>query len=337
MISVSWNVSLLTSHVRQTILITDNYIISTNNCYNTLPNFTSIYHFIFIRSFSFFMLDTSLNHTLFNDDLFNIADALHDNNDNSTSSDFIICSEAKTAFDSLPPVIQTALMEKKRIVCIANNPSINTSSLDSLLEPTDLLVLFNHFVHADYFATHPLISQLPKLLFFRQIGDSNLHFGLPPRSNNVSDIYEMNKRAPLGILMSNQPYQFPQPNDDLTAHDDPVTASRALMIPDALVNLFHDNNQCGVLSEHHPVVADYPYFSDIHSSASSSGFLLYRLLLAARTHVQHLQNSAFPLEMVMIGFNDEAKTEHFWSGHNWAFERQEMAKAPADVQIIRQY
>lgn len=283
------------------------------------------------------MLDTSLNNTLFNNDLFNINDAFRDNNEISTSSNFIIYSEAKTAFDSLPPVIQTALMQRKRIVCIANNPSINTSSLDALLKPTDLLVLFNHFVHADYFATHPLISQLPKLLFFRQIGDSNLHFGLPPRSNNVSGIYEMSKRAPLGILLSNQPYQFPHPNDDLTAHDDPITANRALTIPDALVDLLHDNNQCGVLSEHHPVVADYPYFADIHSSASSSGFLLYRLLLAARIHVQRLQKAAFPLEMVMIGFNDETKTEHFWSGHNWAFERQEMAKAPTGVQIIRQY
>lgn len=285
------------------------------------------------------MLDTSFNNTLMNNNLFNIADALPDNNgsDYRIESDFIIYSEAKTAFDSLPPVIQTALMQRQRMVCIANNPSIDTSNLDALLEPTDLLVLFNHFIHAEYFATHPVISQLPKLLFFRQIGDSNLHFGLPPRSNNVSSIYEMSKRAPLGILLSNQPYQFPHPNNDLTAHDDPVTTNRTLTIPDALVDLLHDNNQCGVLSEHHPVVADYPHFSDIHSSASSSGFLLYRLLLAARIHVQRLQNSALPLKMVMIGFNDETKTEHFWSGHNWTFERQEMAKAPAGVQIIRQY
>ena len=304
-----------------------------------LPYFTSTYHFTLTRSVISFMLDTSLNNILLNNDLLNIADALPDNNssDYSIASDFIIYSEAKTAFDSLPPVIQTALMQKKRIVCIANNPSIDTSNLDTLLESTDLLVLFNHFVHADYFATHPLISQLPKLLFFRQIGDSNLHFGLPPRSNNLSGIYEMSKRAPLGILLSNQPYQFPHLNDDLTAHDEPVTESRALTIPEELVDLLHDNNQCGVLSEHHPVVADYPYFADIHSSASSSGFLLYRLLLAARIHVQRLQNSIFPLEMLMVGFNDENKTENFWSGHNWAFERQEMAKAPAGVRIIRQY
>jgi len=41
------------------------------------------------------------------------------------------------------------------------------------------------------------------LLFFRQIGDSKLHFGLPPRSNNVSVMKRMAKSAPIGILLSN--------------------------------------------------------------------------------------------------------------------------------------
>ncbi|TXD98431.1 hypothetical protein ES754_05825 [Psychrobacter frigidicola] len=259
------------------------------------------------------------------------------NDNNPALSDLAIYSEAAAAFASLPTVIQEALTQKKRIVCIANNPSVDTTSLDALLQPTDMLVLFNHFIHADYFANHPLISKLPKLLFFRQIGDSNLHFGLPPRNNNVTAINEMSKQAPLGILLSNQPYQFPRPSEDASAHHDPVTASRVLALPDTLNDLLHDDNHCRVLSEHHPVVGDYPHFADIHSSAPSSGFLLYRLLLAARVHVQHLQESAMPLQVLMIGFNDEDKTAHFWPGHNWTFERQEMAKAPYGVQIIRQY
>ncbi|WP_201618378.1 hypothetical protein [Psychrobacter urativorans] len=281
------------------------------------------------------MLNTSLNNALLKTSDLLSEDSTNDNN--LSLSDLAIHSEAATAFASLPSVIQNALIQKKRIVCIANNPSIDTSSLDALLQPTDMLVLFNDFIHADYFANHPLVSTLPKLLFFRQIGDSNLHFGLPPRSNNVMAINKMANHAPLGMLLSNQPYQFPHPSEDQSPHDDPVTASRILIIPSALNDLLHNDDHCGVLSEQHPVVTDYPYFSDIHSSAPSSGFLLYRLLLAARVHVQRLQESTMPLQIVMIGFNDEDKTAHFWQGHNWRFERQEMAKAPYGVQVIRQY
>ena len=113
-------------------------------------------------------------------------------------------SKEEAAFASLPLNIQNALEQKNRIVFIANNPSISTTQLEQLLESDDVLVLFNHFIHADFFANHPLISKLPKLLFFRQIGDSKLHFGLPPRSNNVAVMKRMAKAAPLGILLSNQ-------------------------------------------------------------------------------------------------------------------------------------
>ncbi|WP_350559605.1 hypothetical protein [Psychrobacter sp. CAL346-MNA-CIBAN-0220] len=276
------------------------------------------------------MLNTSLN----------MPDLLSDkstNNDNSACFDLAIHSEAANAFNSLPPIIQDALAQQKRIVCIANNPSIDRSSLEVLLQPTDMLVLFNDFIHADFFVNHPLARVLPKLLFFRQMGDSKLHFGLPPRSNKVAAINEMAKHAPLGVLSSNVHYQFPLPDEDPSPYDDPVTASRILTIPEALKYLLNSDEHCRVLSEQHPVVADYPHFSDIHSSAPSSGFLLYRLLLAARMHVQQLQDSAMPLQIVMIGFNDEDKTEHFWQGHNWKFERQEMAKAPYGVDVIRQY
>ena len=44
-----------------------------------------------------------------------------------------------------------------------------------------------------------------------------------------------------------------------------------------------------------------------------------------------------PLEIMMLGFNDDDKTGHFWEGHNWSFERQELANPPMGVQIIRQY
>ena len=40
---------------------------------------------------------------------------------------------------------------------------------------------------------------------------------------------------------------------------------------------------------------------------------------------------------LMLGFNDNDKTAHFWQGHNWEFERQEMSAPPPEVEIIRQY
>lgn len=246
-------------------------------------------------------------------------------------------SKEAAAFQSLPLNIQSALQQNKRIVFIANNPSVSTSKLEQLLRAEDVLVLFNHFIHADFFANHPEVSQLPKLLFFRQIGDSKLHFGLPPRSNNVAVMKRMAKAAPLGILLSNQPYQFPSPSDDPSPDDDLLNDERRLTIPPVVKTMLQDEAHYSVLSERHPVVADYPCFADIHSSAPSSGFLLYRLLLAARTHVQLMQEAPLPLQLLLIGFNDNDKTAHFWPGHNWQFERQEMSSPPPEVEIIRQY
>lgn len=246
-------------------------------------------------------------------------------------------SKEAAAFASLPTNIQTALAQKNRIVFIANNPSITTEQLEDLLQPDDVLILFNHFIHADFFANHELISTLPKLLFFRQIGDSNLHFGLPPRSNNVAVMKRMAKSAPLGLLLSNCSYQFPTPEDDPSPNDDPITDDRILIIPSAVKALLQSDGHHGVLSERHPVVEDYPAFQDIHSSAPSSGFLLYRLLLAARTHLQDMQQTELPLRLLMLGFNDNDKTAHFWQGHNWEFERQEMSAPPPEVEVIRQY
>lgn len=246
-------------------------------------------------------------------------------------------SKEAAAFASLPTNIQTALEQKNRIVFIANNPSITTEQLEDLLQPDDVLVLFNHFVHADFFANHELVSTLPKLLFFRQIGDSKLHFGLPPRSNNVAVIKRMAKAAPLGLLFSNCSYQFPTPEDDPNPNDDPITAERTLTIPPVVQVLLQSDTHHSVLSERHPVVEDYPSFKDIHSSAPSSGFLLYRLLLAARAHLQEIQKTELPLRLLMLGFNDNDKTNHFWQGHNWEFERQEMSAPPPQVEVIRQY
>ncbi|MGP9688051.1 hypothetical protein ACT3TH_02705 [Psychrobacter sp. AOP22-C1-C5] len=256
---------------------------------------------------------------------------------NDNNADINKVSKEAAAFNNLPANIQTALKQKKRIVFIANNPSISTEQLEELLRPDDVLVLFNDFIHADFFANHTLISTLPKLLFFRQIGDSKLHFGLPPRSNNVSVMKRMAKAAPLGLLLSNRSYQFPTPEDDPSPHDDPITAERILTIPPAIESLLQSERYHSVLSEHHPVVDDYPSFKDIHSSAPSSGFLLYRLLLAARAHLQDIQKAELPLQLLMLGFNDNDKTAHFWQGHNWEFERQEMSSPPPEVEVIRQY
>lgn len=282
------------------------------------------------------MLNTSLNISYATDVVFDDVHYPLDKHVQGYEDTIEISTEA-AAFASLPLVMRQALMQQRRIVCIANNPSIDKAGLAALLQPTDMLVLFNDFIHADYFAMHPVARHLPKLIFFRQIGDSALHFGLPPRSNNAAAISEMAKGAPLGILLSNQSYQFPSPTDDPRPNDDPITPNRILQIPALLKDLLHNNEHCGVLSEQHPVVADYPHFEDIHSSAPSSGFLLYRLLLAARLHVQRLQQTKAPLQILMLGFNDENKTLHFWQGHNWKFEREEMSKAPYGVSIVRQY
>ncbi len=276
-----------------------------------------------------------------------LTDSLYENTYHSlTGVEFDIIADFDTsgfdaksalAFASLPLIIQEQMLQSKRIILIANNPSIHTASLEALLQPTDMLVLFNDFIHADFFAHHPSAKDLPKLLFFRKNGDSLLHFGMPPRSNNLTAMLDMAKHAPLGILFGNTDYQFPLPSDDPRPNDDPITASRVLEIPEQLNELLHSDEHCRVLSEQHSVVADYPIFADIHSSAPTSGFLLYRLLLAARLHVQQRQNAETPLSIIMLGFNNDDKTAHFWDGHNWAFERQELATPPNSVEIIRQY
>ena len=247
------------------------------------------------------------------------------------------------AYESLPTTIQKALLSQKRLVIMANNPSITIETLEQTLKPTDILVLFNDFIHADFFATHALAKTLPKLLFFRQIGDSQLHFGLPPRSNNLIAIEQIAQQATLGIFLSNISYQLPTPADDPKPNDDPISDKRVLSMTNDLKAIFDSTEYCRVLSEQHPVVADYPSFADIHSSAPTSGFLLYQLLLAARKAVprlqsiNHLQKTIAPLEILLLGFNDDDKTAHFWEGHNWAFERQELATPPVGVKIIRQY
>jgi len=246
-------------------------------------------------------------------------------------------SHAKDAFLSLPLVTQTALLKQQRIVCIANNPSISTTTLDRLLKPTDIVVLFNHFIHPDFFTDHDCAKLLPKLLFFRQIGSSNLHFGMPPRSNHVHYIETMQSQAPVGMMFANIPYQFPTPNDDPRPSDDPIIKFRQLSVPAAMKAAIMSQNHCRVLPETHAVVSDYPIFSHIHSSAPTSGFLLYRLLLAARYHVKQEKKAADLMTMIMLGFNDEDKTGYFWEGHNWQFERFELANPPTGVERINQY
>lgn len=243
---------------------------------------------------------------------------------------------ARAAFLSLPNNIQDCLHEQKRVVMIANNPSVSTHYLEQLLKDGDTVVLFNDFIKADFFSTHPLVKTLPKVLFFRQIGDSALHFGLPPRSNSVMAIKKMAAAAPLGIMLSNQMYQFPRPSDDPSPDDDPAPFDRIVVMDDALHALFTDSDRCCALPEDHLVVADYPSFTDIHSSAPSSGFLMYRLLLAARQHIQSLSDSDSVFDLLMVGFNHDTKTQHFWHGHNWAFEREEMQALPTGVSLIQQ-
>ncbi|GAF52367.1 hypothetical protein [Psychrobacter sp. JCM 18900] len=86
----------------------------------------------------------------------------------SEKSEYIFddISTAQSAFLTLPVVIQPALEQAKRVVLIANNPAVTTTQLEMLIQPDDVLVLFNHFIHDDFFASHQLASSLPKLLFF---------------------------------------------------------------------------------------------------------------------------------------------------------------------------
>ncbi len=246
-------------------------------------------------------------------------------------SPFIQCQ----AFKALPLTTQTSLGQAKRVLLIANNPSISPQTLAALLQPNDMLVLFNHFIHGDYFATNALAKTLPKLLFFRQIGDSCLHFGLPPRHNNLPFIEQMLTAANVGFLFTNIGYQFPSLADDASPDDDPIDAQVQLTVPDDLRARFTEPATSAVLCEQHPVVADYPIFEDIHSSSPSSGFLMYRLLRAVRAHLQDTYKQQ--LEIVLLGFNTDDNTNYFWQGHNWAFERQEMANLPDGIRLIQQY
>lgn len=256
---------------------------------------------------------------------------------NVTQQTALAKNHALAAFLSLPTPIQTALLKQQRLVCIANNPSITLKTLENLLKPTDIVVLFNYFIHAEFFSEHPCAKRLPKLLFFRQIGDSKLHFGMPPRRNHVDVLTTMLTQAPVGMMFANIPYQFPSPSADPRPDDDPITATRQLQIPPKLKSALMCQDQCRVLPETHTVVSDYPIFSHIHSSAPTSGFLLYRLLLSARYFVQQEKNAAKLMPLLMLGFNDDSKTGYFWEGHNWAFERFELANPPIGVERITQY
>lgn len=248
--------------------------------------------------------------------------------------------DVSQAYHALPPIIQTQLSTRQRVILIANNPSIRTEVMDEILQPSDLVVLFNNPFHTEYFATAPLASTLPKMLFFRQVGDSVLHFGLPPKPNKALDIAKMADTAPLGFLFANIAYQYPTRDDDL--YPDPIHLCQAdsQTLPALLKERFVDEYYTRIIPEQHDVVADYPYFSDIHSSASSSGFFIYRLMLAVQHHLNLLastpsQKTVF--EIIMLGFNHDQQTPYFWHGHNWQFERQELATPKAGVKVITQY
>lgn len=234
---------------------------------------------------------------------------------------------------TLPRHIREALLNNSRVIFIANNPSITTSDLDQTLRKGDIVVLFNHFIQAEYFAHSPLATQLIKLLFFRQIGDSRLHFGLPPRHNNVSVIEQMLKDNKLGLLFGNDGYHFPTLADDPSPDDDPIDDTVTLDLSNSLSEAIKNADYTSILSDTHPVVADYPIYEDIHSSAPSSGFLMYRLMLAIKTYLH--QQHGHQLQLALLGFNDDKKTDYFWHGHNWAFERQEMTDLPEGVTRIK--
>ena len=237
------------------------------------------------------------------------------------------------AYLTLPQHIRKALLDNCRVVFIANNPSISTSDLDQTLQKGDIVVLFNHFIQAEYFAHSPLAAKLIKLLFFRQIGDSRLHFGLPPRHNNLSVIEQMIRDNKIGLLFGNNGYHFPTLADDPSPDDDPIDETVTLDLSNSLTEAIKSAYYTNILSDNHPVVADYPIYDHIHSSAPSSEFLMYRLILAIKTYLH--QQHGHQLQLALLGFNDDKKTDYFWHGHNWAFERQEMTDLPEGVIRIK--
>ena len=245
-----------------------------------------------------------------------------------------LATQGALVFAAMPTTIQQQLRQCSRVVLLANNPSISLETLSSLLKPSDMLVLFNHFIHSDYLANNPNAAKLAKLIFFRQIGDSQLHFGLPPRHNNVPAIEQMIEQAPVGFLFSNIRYQFPSLADDPSPDDDPIDDSVQLTVSDKLQQKLTDQNFSQVISENHEVIADYPHFEAIHSSAPSSGFFMYRMMRAIRAYLA--TSFEHNLDIVMIGFNHDTKTNHFWHGHNWDFEREELAITPSGITVIKQ-
>ena len=84
-----------------------------------------------------------------------------------------------TPYDTLPPVIQNALLSRRRIILIANNPSISQAKLEALLQPTDMLVLFNDFVH---FVNQMLGRQKFTIYFFGFGLNSNC---FPPNASSA--------------------------------------------------------------------------------------------------------------------------------------------------------
>ena len=239
----------------------------------------------------------------------------------------------KDAYLTLPRHIREALLDNSRVIFVANNPSISTSDLDQTLQKGDIVVLFNHFIQAEYFAHSPLAAQLTKLLFFRQIGDSRIHFGLPPRHNNITIIEQMLKDNKVGFLFGNDRYHFPTLADDPSPDDDPIDDTVTLELSDSLSAAIENAHYSSILPDTHLVVTDYPIYEHIHSSAPSSGFLIYRLMLAIKTYL--LQYHGHQLQLALLGFNDDEKTDYFWSGHNWVFERQETANPPEGVTLIK--
>jgi len=71
------------------------------------------------------------------------------------------------AYESLPATIQKALLSQNRLVIIANNPSITIETLEQTLQPTDILVLFNDFIHADFFCYSYTCQNLTQTVIFQ--------------------------------------------------------------------------------------------------------------------------------------------------------------------------
>lgn len=211
----------------------------------------------------------------------------------------------------LPPALLRRLgADIRRVVLVANNAHLTWLQVDHVLRDDDLVVLFNNPLPLHLFAHRPN----PKLLCFRADFQTGLHWGMPPKPNRFAALAAL---ADIASVCAIATYKAPQTR----------------RFAPAMRALFADRERFCVVPESHPAWADYPPPKSPRDwSMPSSGFLMLRLLLAADQARCARTPGATPLQVVLLGFNP-VRGGLFWEGHQWRWERQQIAQTPRVVSI----